>query len=61
MQGRGQTNPVKCLAEGTFPVATTAQSDNGMIGLFDVERSDLYRYSITISASGLGANAFRQP
>ncbi|WP_342270745.1 restriction endonuclease subunit S [Rickettsia endosymbiont of Orchestes rusci] len=58
---RGKCPPINSLKEGDIPVITTTESNNGIIGYYDVPNNITHIDCITISANGSSCCAFYQP
>lgn len=58
---RGDCKPLDTLSEGTTPVVTTTEHNNGVEGYYDHENATIYNDKITIPANGSTYRAFYHP
>lgn len=58
---RGKCPPINSLKEGNIPVITTTESNNGIVGYYDIKQDIIDKDCITISANGSSCCAFYQP
>jgi hypothetical protein len=58
---RGKCPPINSLKEGNIPVITTTESDNGIVGYYDIPQNIIDNNCITISANGSSCCAFYHP
>jgi hypothetical protein len=55
---RGDCSPLNTLSEGTVPVITTSESNNGVSGFYDTEGATLYKNRVTIPGNGSKYKSF---
>lgn len=58
---RGKCSPINSLKEGSTPVVTTKESNNGIIGYYEIPNEIKENDCITISANGASCCAFYHP